>query len=234
MALFEKIFTAIRGGAREMGEAIVDKNGVRIFEQEIKDAETALDKAKQDLTEVMAKEMQASRKIENLNADIKKHEEYVASALAKNNEELAMEVAQKIADFQSELDIQKKAQESFSAHVVRLKGLIKQTNKALADMQRQLVMVKATQNVQKATTAITQNYASGTSKLLTAKESLDRIKHKQQDLEDRLKAGEALQGEFEGKDLEEKLKKAGIVKTDDKAQEILAAIKAKNKSKKNG
>jgi len=83
MALFEKIFTAIRGGAREMGEAIVDKNGVRIFEQEIKDAETALDKAKQDLTEVMAKEMQASRKIENLNADIKKHEEYVASALAK-------------------------------------------------------------------------------------------------------------------------------------------------------
>lgn len=234
MALFEKIFTAIRGGAREMGEAIVDKNGVRIFEQEIKDAETALDKAKQDLTEVMAKEMQASRKIESLNADIKKHEEYVASAVEKGNDELALEVAQKIADFQSDLDIQKKAQESFSAHVARLKGLIKQTNKALTDMQRQLVMVKTTQNVQKATTAITQNYASGSSKLLTAKESLDRIKHKQQDLEDRLKAGELLQGEFDGKDLEEKLKRSGIVKTDDKAQEILAAIKAKNKSKKNG
>jgi phage shock protein A len=227
MSLLTKIFTAVRGGARELGETIVDQNSVRIFEQEIKDAESALDKAKRDLTEVMAKEMQASRKIESLTADVKKHEEYASKALEKGDETLALEVAQKIAEFQSELDIQKKAQESFSAHVIRLKNLIKQTSKALADMQRQLVMVKTTQNVQKATTAITQNYATGSSKLLTAKESLDRIKVKQQDLEDRLKAGEALQGEFEGQDLEKKLKEAGIVQSDNKAQEILAGLKAK-------
>jgi phage shock protein A len=228
LSLLTKIFTAIRGGARELGETIVDQNSVRIFEQEIKDAETALDKAKRDLTEVMAKEMQASRTIERLIADAKKHEEYATKALEKGDETLALEVAQKIADLHSELDIQKQAQSSFSEHVNRLKHLIKQTSKALADMQRQLVMVKTTQNVQKATTAITQNYASGSSKLLTAKESLDRIKVKQQDLEDRLKAGETLQSEFEGQDLEKKLKDAGIVKTDDKAQEILANLKAKN------
>jgi phage shock protein A len=230
MSLITKIVDAIRGGAREVGEAIVDKNSVRIFEQEIKDAETALDKAKRDLTDVMAKEMQANRKIEALSADVAKHEGYVQQALAKGDEALALEVAQKIAEIQSELDIQKKAQESFSAHVTRLKGLIKQTSKALADMQRQLVMVKTTQNVQKATTAITQNYATGTSKLLTAKESLDRINQKQSDLEDRLKAGEALQNEFNGEDLEKKLKEAGIVKSEDKAQEILAALKAKQNS----
>lgn len=227
MSLIEKIFTALRGGARELGESIVDQNSVRIFEQEIKDAETALDNAKRDLTEVMAKEMQAARKIESLQADVKKHEDYASKALEKGDENLALEVAQKIAEIQGELDIQKKAQESFAAHVTRLKNLVKQTGKALADMQRQLVMVKTTQNVQKATTAITQNYAAGSSKLLSAKESLDRIKQKQADLEDRLKAGEALQGEFEGHDLEKKLKDAGIVKSEDKAQEILAALKAK-------
>jgi phage shock protein A len=227
MSLLTKIFTAVRGGARELGETIIDQNSVRIFEQEIKDAETALDKAKCDLTEVMAKEMQASRKIETLIADVKKHEEYASKALEKGEESLALEVAQKIADFQSELDIQKKAQMSFSEHVIRLKNLIKQTSKALADMQRQLVMVKTTQNVHKATAAITHNYATGSSKLLTAKESLDRIKVKQQDFEDRLKAGEALQGEFEGQDLEKKLKEAGIVQSDNKAQEILAGLKAK-------
>jgi phage shock protein A len=37
MAILKKIFTAIRGGAREVGESIVDANSVRIFEQEIKD-----------------------------------------------------------------------------------------------------------------------------------------------------------------------------------------------------
>jgi uncharacterized protein YhaN len=65
---------------------------------------------------------------------------------------------------------------------------------------------------------------------LTAKESLDRINQKQSDLEDRLKAGEALQNEFNGEDLEKKLKEAGIVKSEDKAQEILAALKAKQNS----
>lgn len=227
MSILTKIFTAIKGGAREVGEAIVDKNSVRIFEQEIKDAQNALDKAKQDLTEVMAKEMQASRQIESLNQNILKHEDYVSKALEKNDEKLALEIAQKIAEFQGELEIQKKAKESFLAHVERLKNLIKQTSKSVADMERQLLMVKTTQNVQKATVAITQNYATGSSKLLSAKESLDRIKQKQQELDDRLKAGEVLKGELEGEDLNKRLKDAGILQTDDKAQNILAALKAK-------
>lgn len=227
MSLITKIITAIRGGAREVGESIVDQNSVRIFEQEIKDADNALEKAKRDLTEVMAKEMQAARKVDQLSGDIKKHEGYAIEALEKGNEDLALEVAEKIAEYQGELEIQQKAQSSFAAHAERLKNIIKTTNKSLADFKRQLVMVKTTESVQKATTAITNNYASGSSKLLTAKESLDRIKQKQQDLDDRLAAGEILQGEFEGEDLEKKLKDAGIVEDQSKAKDILAKLKEK-------
>ncbi|MFC1749027.1 PspA/IM30 family protein [Pseudomonadota bacterium] len=230
MSLLNKIFTAIRGGAREAGEAIVDKNSVRIFEQQIKDAENELEKAKRDLTDVMAKEMQAKRKIETLKSDITKHEGYAVQALDKGDEALALDVAQKIADIQGELDIQQKSQESFSNHVTRLKGMIKKTTNSLTDMQRQLVMVKTTESVQKATTAITENYASGSSRLLSAKESLDRIKQKQQDLDDKLTAGEALQDEFGEKGLEDKLKAAGIVDDGNKAQDILAQLKAKKSS----
>ena len=97
-------------------------------------------------------------------------------------------------------------------------------------MQRQLVMVKTTESVQKATTAITNNYASGSSRLLTAKESLDRIKKRQENLEDRLKAGEQLKDEFNGKGLEEKLKAAGISDDDNKAKNILEKLKARQKA----
>jgi len=227
MSLINKIFTAIRGGAREVGESIVDQNSIRIFEQEIKDAQHALDKAKRDLTEIMAKEMQAGRKVKQLIEDISKHEGYATDALDKGEEGLALEVAQKIAEYQGELEIQQKAQQSFSAHIERLKGMIKKTGKSLADYERQLVMVKTTESVQKATKAITNNYSSGSSKLLTAKESLDRIKKKQQDLEDRLAAGDELQGEFEGDNLEKKLREAGIVEGDNKAKDILAKLKEK-------
>ena len=230
MSVLNKIFTAIRGGAREVGESIVDANSIRIFEQEIKDAEEQLEKAKRDLTDVMAKEMQAARKTKSLSKDVEKHEGYAAQALEKGDENLALEIAQKIAEIQSELEIQQKAQSSFASHTERLKAMIKQTTKALIDMQRQLVMVKTTESVQKATTAITNNYASGSSKLLTAKESLDRIKQKQQDLDDRMAAGETLAAEFNGDDLEIKMKEAGIVESDNKAKDILEKLKAKKSS----
>jgi phage shock protein A len=230
MSILTKIFTAIRGGAREVGEGIVDANSVRIFEQEIKDAEEQLDKAKRDLTEVMAKEMQASRKVASLQEEIEKHEGYASSALEKGNEDLALEIAQKIAELQSEKEIQEKAQASFAGHTERLKAMIKKTTKSLTDMQRQLVMVKTTESVHKATTAITNNYASGSSKLLTAKESLDRIKERQQNLEDRMAAGEALQDEFSGQDLEEKMREAGIVEDDNKAKDILEQLKQNKKA----
>ena len=228
MSLITKILTALRGGAREVGESIVDKNSIRIFEQEIKDAQGQIDKAKRDLTEVMAKEMQAARKVDTITKDVTKHEEYVAKALTANDETLALEIAEKIAVLQSELEIQQKAQSSFENHTIRLKGMIKKTSKALADMERQLLMVKTTDSVQKATSAITDNYASGSSKLLNAKDSLDKIKAKQADLEDRMKAGEILQEDFEdGNDLDAKMKAAGIIQGDSKAQDILAKLKAK-------
>ena len=46
MSILKKIATAFRGGAREVGELIVDANGTRIFEQEIKDAQDHMHKAK--------------------------------------------------------------------------------------------------------------------------------------------------------------------------------------------
>ncbi|MFT6072594.1 MAG: phage shock protein A [Alphaproteobacteria bacterium] len=225
MGLFKKIIDAIRGGAREVGESIVDANGIRIFEQEVKDAEAHLLQAKKDLTEVMAKEMQTGRKVEDLNRNVIKHENYARQALEKSDETLALEVAEKISEFQSEITVQTKALDSFSAHAKRLKGMIKKTEKSLSDMKRQLVMVKTTDSVQKATQTISDNYASSGSKLLSAKDSLDRIQKRQEDLEDRLTAGEELQGEWSGSALDDKLREAGIGETASNANDILARLK---------
>ena len=225
MGLLGKIFTAVRGGAREVGETIVDNQSTRIFEQEIHDAEEHLNQAKQDLTGVMAKEMQASREIERLQQEIKKHEDFALQALDKKDENLALEISQRIAGFTSELDVQQKAKEQFATQGQHLKDLIMKTDSALAEMNRQLTLVKATDSVQKATSAITENFSSSNSKLLEAKESLDRIKQHQQDVEDRQKAGETLQGELSGQDLDDKLKAAGIGQTENSAQDILAKLK---------
>ena len=93
--VFTKLWTALRGGVREIGDAVVDANGVLIFEQEIKDAEADIASAKKNLTEVMARRMQADRKVTELTEAITEHEGYAEKALEKSDEALALEVATK-------------------------------------------------------------------------------------------------------------------------------------------
>jgi len=226
MSLFKKIFTAIRGGAREVGEAIVDVNSVRILEQEIKDADEHLNKAKQDLTSVMAKEMQSNRDMERYKKDIEQYEGYAMQALEKGDETLAIEIAEKIAGLESELSTHSETKATFSTHATRLRELVKKTERQLGEYKRQLVMVKTTESVQKATSTITSNFTSSQSKLLSATESLERIKKKQQDFDDRMRAAETLEQETNGASLEEKMRSSGIGGQAHSASSVLSRLKS--------
>ncbi|NRD75303.1 PspA/IM30 family protein [Shewanella sp. VB17] len=227
MGILNKILTAFRGGATEMGQSIVDANSTRIFEQEIRDAENHLTKAKRELTDVMAKEMQANREVDRLKRSISEHEGYATQALEKENEVLAMEIAEKISQLDQELSEQESANTSFSAHATRLKDLVRKTERQLTDYQRQLSMVKTTESVQKATASITDSFAGSNSKLLNAKDSLERIKARQQQFDDRLVASEQLADENSDKSLQAKLAEAGIGEQKSNANAVLDRLKAR-------
>jgi len=227
MGLLKKIFTAIRGGATEAGEAFVDANSIRILEQEIKDADNHITKAKQDLTTVIAKEMAASREIESAKAKISEYEGYAVTALDKGDEALATEIAEKIATIESELAQQQEAQANFAAHAERLRELVKKTERTLAEYKRQLTMVKTTDSVQKATSAISDSFSNSNSKIMSATESLERIKAKQREFDDKLKAAETLDSENSDTSLEAKMKEAGIGPQTSSASSVLDRIKAK-------
>lgn len=227
MSIFKKIITAIRGGASEAGEAIVDANSTRIFEQEIRDSEKHITIAKRDLTEVMAKQMQTARELAQLQTSIKEHEGYALQALEQGNEALAIEVAEKIGELEINAADQQQANESFLKSSGRLKVLIKKSERQLTDYKRQLSMVKTTDSVQKATSAITSNFTASNSKLLNAKDSLDRIKKKQANFDDKLKAAEQLDAENDDSSLKAKLQDAGIGAQQSSAQSILDRLKNK-------
>lgn len=229
MGVLSKIFTALRGGAREVGESIIDANSIRILEQEIRDAEDHMAKAKQDLTSVMAKEMQANRELERMKKEMTEYEGYATEALEKGNEDLALEIAEKISGLEVEVSSKEEARDTFAGHSKRLKELVKKTERQLSEYKRQLTMVKTTESVQKATSAITDNFSSSKSKLVSATESLERIKKRQADFDDRLKAGEQLASEESGSSLDEKMRNAGIGKTAASANSVLDRIKSKKR-----
>jgi len=229
MSIFKKIMTAIRGGASEVGEAIVDSNATRIFEQEIRDSENHLTKAKRDLTGVMAQQMAANREVDRLKREVTEHEGYAVQALEKGDETLALAVAEKISNLENELATQQQALDSFSGNANRLKELVKKSERQVGEYKRQLSMVKTTESVQKATSAITDNFSSSNSKLLNAKDSLERIKAKQQKFDDQMKAAEVLESENSDNSLAAQLKEAGIGSADNSANSVLDRLKAKQK-----
>ena len=224
MAVFSKILTMLRGNLREIGQSVVDNNASVIYEQEIVEAKNHVAKAKQDLTAVMAKEMQAGREIERLQEETRRFEGMAIQALEKGEQGLAEEVAAKVADLEVAVAEQTAARSEFAGHIVRLKELIRNAEATLREHERQLAMAKTTESVYKATATISQSMGSSGSKLMSAKESLERIKQRHQDMADRMQAAEVLDGEFGSKALESKLAAAGIGTNANRKAEVMARL----------
>lgn len=227
MAILAKMFTALKGGATEAGQAVVDHQALRILDQEMRDAEKELNAAKSQLTEVMAQRKSVEREAARLRSAVAEHEDYAAKALDKGDEALATEVAERIAQFEDELKLQEQAYAQYDSGVNQLKRSIKATERNIAAMKRQVSMVKATERVQKASAAANARFSGTATSMTSAAESLERIKKRQQERADRMEAAAQLANETEGGDLERRLKEAGIVSGGGGASDVLARIKAK-------
>lgn len=230
MTVIKKLVTLLRGSARELGESMVDANATRIYEQEVLDAKHNIEQARGDLAGVMAKEMQSARAIEKLKAEVARYEGLAVDALNKQQEPLAMEVAEKISALEQELDEQTRSHASYAVQVARLKDLIKGAEQRIREHERELSIAKTTESVYRATRSISESIGHSGSQLVNARASLERIKQRHEDLSDRMTAATALDEEFGHAALEKKLAAAGIGPDADRTRQIMARIKAKQAS----
>lgn len=228
---FKKLFTAVRGGATEVGEAIIDSQAIRILDQELRDSKKALGEAKTSLTAIMAEKMGVARKVKELGEKITEHEGYAIQAMDKGDDELALDVANKIAEFEHELTIQQGILDGYESKVTSLKKMIRQSERNIQAMDREISVVKTTEKVQKANELAAAKSSGSNSALRSATDSLERIKARQQKREDQAAAAMELESEDNGGDLQARLKNAGIVDSDSSGSSILDRLK---KQKGNG
>ena len=231
MSIFRKLLTAVRGGATDVGEAIVDSQAIRILEQELRDSKKALNDAKTGLTSIMAEKMGVDRKVKELSGKITEHESYAMSAMDKGDESLALDVANKIAEFEHDLSIQQGIQEGYDAKVVSLKKMIRQTERNIQAMDREVSVVKTTAKVQKANELASAKFSGSNSSLTSATDSLERIKARQQKKEDQASAAMDFAAEDDGDDLQARLKNAGIVNSASSGSSILDRLKKQQGNK---
>lgn len=230
MSWFKKLATAVRGGINEAGEAAADSQALRILDQEIRDAENHLGKAKGSLTSVMAEKMASERKVSDLKKSIVEYEGYVEQALGKGDEALALEIADKIAELENELSPMETVLTSQVESVNNLKRTIKQTENRLNATKREVSIIKSTESVQQAQAAVAAKHSGSESAMTSAMGSLERIKARQQKQADKMRAAQELSDEGSGSDLKSKMQAAGIVDGSTSGNAVLDRLRAKKKA----
>jgi phage shock protein A len=221
MSIFDKILTLFRGAATEAGQAVVDRNAIRILDQEIRDSQNALVKSRDDLTKIMAQRNLAARKLED---KVKKQDEYVGyirGALARKDEGLARDVAAKLAPLETDIASENQVIASYDESIKTLQAAIRQTDTNLGRLKQQVDTVKVTESVQRAQTAIAARHSGGNSKMRTALDSLERVKQQQAEKAARLDAAHQLAQSDGDDDLRDRLAKAGILEDHSSADNIL-------------
>ena len=226
MNMWAKISTAVRGGVNEAGEAIVDRQALRILDQEIRDADNELMGSKDALTGIIAKRKLADKKVESVTASIKEYEGYAMQALDKGDEPLAKEIAEKIGGLEAEFAGEGGLAKSFADSEAQLRRAVAQTEANLKRLKQQVDTVKATEMVQRAQASVAARHSGADSSMRSAVDSLDRLKTKQAERAAKFEAASELAHSTEEVSLDDKLKAAGIAGGGAKGSDVLARLRA--------
>lgn len=227
MNIWAKMLTALRGGVNDAGEAIVDTQALRILDQEVRDATAELEQSRDGLAAILARQKLAEEKSQQMKKQIEEYEGYAVQALEKKDESLALEIAQKIADLENQLQTEKESARGFASSAKELRAAIGQAEQNIKRIKQQIDTVKAKESVQRAQTAVAERHSGSNSKLRTAMDSLERIKEKQALKDAQIKAANELAKESSEDSLQAKLEQAGIASSGKSAQDVLNRLKKK-------
>jgi phage shock protein A len=224
MSIWRKLFTLGRAGAHEATAAVVDANALRILDQEIRDADTAQGKARDDMATLVARRRILEKEVAGFRDQVTKYEGSARAAVAKGDMDLARQVAQRIADLEQDIALKEPQIGEMRTAEDQLHTAISATDRRIDTLRREVEVVKVNESVQKAQASVAARGAGAGSSLGSAADSLARIKEKQMIRGERIKAAGELEDRRTGADLDEKLRLAGILPGQSSADDVLARL----------
>ncbi|MDB5683960.1 MAG: PspA/IM30 family protein [Sphingomonas bacterium] len=224
MAIWKKLFTLGRAGANEATSAIVDANALRILDQEIRDADRAQGKARDDLAGLVARRRMLEAEVDSFRVQAEKYEASARIAVDKGNMDLARQVAQRIADLEQDIAVKAPQVDNMRQAEDQIHAAIAATDRKIEQLRREVDVVKVNESVQKAQATVAASGAG--SSIGSAAESLARIRERQMIRGEKIRAAGELEDRRTGADLDEQLRVAGILPGHSSADDVLARLSA--------
>ena len=229
MNIWSKMIAALKGDDDEHSESRADARAIRLLDDEVRSASIALSEARDALAELMAKQKLADEQVNDWQQKITEHEDYARQALAQNNEALALEVAEKIVEFEAQQQDAVDERAVYARHVKDAQQILRQTERSVTRLKQQLDTIKATQSVQRAQAAISQRSAGSGKRIQTAQDSLERLRQRQAHKAAQFDVDNNLNVSPEKDDLLAKLEQAGIKTNGTQIDRVFDRLQAKKK-----
>ena len=227
-ALWRRLVTAVRGGVNELGEAIAESQALRILDQEIRDNDDELHRVRANLAETMAHCKVAQERLAAADARLEEYEGYALKALKAGEDALVREIAARISLLETERDGHAGRAQAYAEDIAHLRKVGTQLEATINRLKQQVDTVRATENVQRAQTAVANRREGSDVRVRTALDSLERIKRRQAERGVRLDATHTMKNGLGDDALDAKLRRAGIIADEDRTEAVLSRLKKKH------
>jgi len=134
--MIKTFVTLIRGRMAEVEQAAADAHALPILDQQIRDAVTALGRARRALAIATAQSETEVREAEAIDRRIADLESRARAALAAGQDRLATEAAEAIANLEADRDARRTAGRHFDSEAARLRRIIADADERLAALDR--------------------------------------------------------------------------------------------------
>lgn len=226
MSALVRLFARARNEIAGIREAIDGSQSQRIVDQEIRETDTQLHAWRLQLGELQAHRHVARERRDAARDAVEAREGQALRALQAGDTELAREVAAAIVALERQHESEAAQLAHFEEQCARMQRVVGQGENTLRRLRHQLDMIRATESVQQAQAAVASRQAAASGAIQTAIDSAQRLKARTRStaMQDAFDDA-ALQDAFA--DLDDKLRRAGILDVDLRVDAVMQRIEAR-------
>lgn len=226
MTIWRKVGTLFRAQAQEPLEHLVDANALRIMEQELRDTEQAMLRAKRELACLMASSKQLQRSNQQLADELIAREAQAQQAMTRDEAGLAYELAEWIAEHENQLQQQRQQAEHLQRQETQLRHRLREAAQLHQSYRRELQLARANRNAEQVLNNLGGHTQGLQAHMGDLASSLERIRRQQSSFSDIDNAMRTLQQEDDGSALDARLQQAGINTGRSDANSVLSRLRA--------
>ena len=205
MSVWKNLFTAVKGHVNEAAEAAEDSQILTILDQQIREANTALGKARDERARMAGNRRLKEKSIVEINGEIERLTSGAKSAKEGGDMDLAREAIERIIKLQEQQGADQKLLDQYKVSEEKMEASIRQSAAKIESLKRQVESAKANEALLAAQRASSMSSASSNSKLAGAVDSLDRLEKRQAAQSAALEAADELAEQESGADLDARL-----------------------------